>query len=134
MTAEQPSANLSMEENAFPQSGSGASTQLKGLELANHLFGPLLSPVTATEAQWSAYTENRQRTNSVYRNVLGRPSRLISKAVQVIEQDMGLENGTLRKCVSILARDVSMDDDDVSRTCFCAHSLPQLLTTFSSAS
>ncbi|KAF9239414.1 hypothetical protein BU15DRAFT_46651 [Melanogaster broomeanus] len=98
--------NLPTQERATPR-----HLKLEGLQLANYLFEPLLSPVPATEAQWSDYADHRRRTNSAFGNVLDRPKRSISQAIAAVEQDMGLPIGTLQKCVSVLERDVLMDDE-----------------------
>jgi hypothetical protein len=103
--------SLPTEEHATP----GHST-LKGLKLANHHFGPLLSPVTATEAQWSAYAEHRQTINSAFGNVLDHPEQSINTAIAAVEQDLNLATGTLQKCVSVVESDVMMDDESVSCT------------------
>ncbi|KAH0833946.1 hypothetical protein J3R83DRAFT_11142 [Lanmaoa asiatica] len=80
-----------------------------GLALAEHYFGPLLSPVPATPAQWTAYTEHRRGANTKYGNVFDRRKGSISDAIAVIEDELGLGKGTLQKCVSILGRDVELD-------------------------
>lgn len=85
-----------------------------GFALAEHYFGPLLSPVPGTPAQWTAYTEHRRSVNVEYRNVFDRRKRSISDAVAVIENELGLDDGTLQKCISIMYRDVEMDDVEVS--------------------
>ncbi|KAF8130224.1 hypothetical protein EV363DRAFT_1450649 [Boletus edulis] len=86
---------------------------ITGLALAEHHFGPLLSPTAATPEQWTAYTEHRRRTNAQHKNVFNRRKRLISDAVAGIEGELDLDDGTLRKCVSVMWRDVEWDDDEV---------------------
>ncbi|KAG6374087.1 hypothetical protein JVT61DRAFT_4730 [Boletus reticuloceps] len=86
---------------------------ITGLALAERYFGPLLSPIAATPEQWTAYTEHRRRTNAQHKNVFNRRKRLISDAVAGIEGELDLDDGTLRKCVSVMWRDVEWDDDDV---------------------
>ncbi|KAF8438509.1 hypothetical protein L210DRAFT_2268758 [Boletus edulis BED1] len=89
-----------------------------GLALAEHYFGPLLSPVAATPAQWEAYTKNRRATNARHGNMLDdRKSRSIRNTVACMEGELGLEEGTLQKCVSVLWRIIEWDDDEVSGIC-----------------
>ncbi|KAF8130215.1 hypothetical protein EV363DRAFT_1490437 [Boletus edulis] len=77
-----------------------------------HYFGPLLSPIAATPAQWTAYTEHRRGANAKYKNVFHRRKRSISDSIAPIEVELGLENGTLQKCICILDRLVERDDVD----------------------
>ncbi|KAG6374090.1 hypothetical protein JVT61DRAFT_4733 [Boletus reticuloceps] len=81
-----------------------------GLALAEHYFGPLLSPIAATPANWTAYTEHRRGANAEYKNVFHRRKRSISDSIAPIEVELGLENGTLRQCICILDRLVERDD------------------------
>ncbi|KAF8130234.1 hypothetical protein EV363DRAFT_1219126, partial [Boletus edulis] len=84
-----------------------------GLALAEHYFGPLLSPVAATPAQWEAYTKHRRATNARHGNMLDdRKSRSIRNTVACMEGELGLEEGTLQKCVSVLWRIIEWDDDE----------------------
>ena len=92
-----------------------------GLALAERYFGPLLSPVTATPAQWTAYTEHRLGANAKYSNAFHRPKKSIGNMVATIEDELGLDNGTLQECILILRRDVEWDDIDVSATCSPPH-------------
>ncbi|KAF8438497.1 hypothetical protein L210DRAFT_2268271 [Boletus edulis BED1] len=80
-----------------------------GLALAEHYFGPLLSPVAATPAQWTAYTGHRRGANAKYNNIFHRRKKSINNAVASIEVQLGLENGTLQKCICILGRHVEGD-------------------------
>ncbi|KAG1775635.1 hypothetical protein EV702DRAFT_1279777 [Suillus placidus] len=54
-------------ESADP---SAAKTDLQGLELAEHHFGPLLRPTRATQSAWTNYSINRLQTNKKYRTVV----------------------------------------------------------------
>ena len=85
-----------------------------GLALAEHYFGPLLSPTAATPAQWTAYTEHRRGVNAKYRNVFDRQRASISDGVAAIEKELGLDNGALQKCISVMMRMVMRDSVDVS--------------------
>ena len=86
-----------------------------GLALAEHFFGPLLSPVAASHALWTAYTEHRRGVNAKYRNVFDRRKKSISDTVAKLECELGLDDGALQKCISILGRFVEYNsEDDVS--------------------
>ena len=88
-----------------------------GLALAEHYFGPLLSPIAATPAQWTAYTKHRRGVNAEYSNIFDRQKRSINDSVAVIEKEMGLDNGALQKCISVMRWLVERDDIDVSEVC-----------------
>jgi hypothetical protein len=85
-----------------------------GLALAEYYFGPLLSPIAATPAQWTTYAEHRRGVNFEYRNVFDRHRPSISDSVAPIEKELGLDNGTLQKCISVMERMVERDDVNVS--------------------
>ncbi|KAN0080110.1 hypothetical protein V8E55_009676 [Tylopilus felleus] len=87
------------------------------LALAEHYFGPLLSPVAATAAQWTTYTERRLGTRAEYGNVFDRRKRSISIPVAAVEKELGLDDGTLQRCISIVSRSVELDDIDVPSQC-----------------
>lgn len=72
-----------------------APPRVAGLVLAEHCFGPLLSPIVATPAQWITYTKHRRATDARYTNLFGHRKRLISDAVAAVEGDLGLDAGTL---------------------------------------
>lgn len=54
-------------ESADP---SAAQTDLQGLELAEHHFGPLLRPTRATQSAWTNYSINRLQTNKKYHTIV----------------------------------------------------------------
>lgn len=85
-----------------------------GLALAEHYFGPMLSPIVATPEQWTVYVQHRRRTNARHKNVFRRRKKLISDIVSCIEDELSLDDGRLRKCISVMSRDVEWDDDEVS--------------------
>ncbi|KAG2338978.1 hypothetical protein BDR05DRAFT_968623 [Suillus weaverae] len=106
---------------------------LQGLELAEHHFGPLLRPTRATQSAWTNYSMNRLQTNQKYRTVFLVPSKgskdgpehdecsgeswLFDNAkvcVSQIEKEMGLEHGTLQKCITIVCNAVALDADEDS--------------------
>ena len=95
------------------------SPVITGLALAEHSFGPLLPPVAATPAEWSAYTDHRQRTNARYKNVFLRQKRMISDCIALIGFELGVDGGTLQKYVSVLRRNIEWEDrNEVSeKTC-----------------
>ena len=101
---------------------------VRGLALAEHYFGPLCSPIAASPAKWTAYTEHRRGANAEYRNVFDRRKRYISSAIAESETELGLADGTLKKCVSSLKRGVWYDDDSVRpdslQRLYVAHSMP----------
>ncbi|KAG1744413.1 hypothetical protein EDB19DRAFT_1827025 [Suillus lakei] len=49
--------------NADGANSSAVKTDLQGLELAEHHFGPLLHPTHATQSAWTNYSINRLQTN-----------------------------------------------------------------------
>ena len=67
-----------------------------GLALAEHFFGPLLSPVATTPAQWTDYTEHRLGANANFRNIFNRRKKSICDSVALIEKELGLDDGTLQ--------------------------------------
>ncbi|KAG1839335.1 hypothetical protein DFJ58DRAFT_917000 [Suillus subalutaceus] len=99
-----------------------AKTDLQGLELAEHHFGPLLRPTRATKSAWTNYSINRLQTNQEYRTVIPVPRNgsedgseedseedeydeysdkawlfdSVKACVSQIEGEMGFEDGTLR--------------------------------------
>lgn len=113
-----------MDVNGEAPPHSGAT----GLALAERCFGPLLSPVAATPAQWTAYTEHRQGTNAEFRNVFDCRKRSISDTIAEIEEDLGLNNGTLQKCISVIWRIVERDGVEVSGVCASLILLPNSQT------
>ena len=89
-------------------------SDVTGLALTEHFFGPSLSPVAATPAQW---TQHRRGSNTKYNNVFDHRRRSISDTVAVIEKELTLDNDTLQKCISILRRLIEWDDVEVSGVC-----------------
>ncbi|KAH7882203.1 hypothetical protein F5I97DRAFT_436935 [Phlebopus sp. FC_14] len=101
------------------------NAKFEGLQLAERHFGPLLSPITATKSQWTAYTNHRLQTYQTCGDMLyssihlykqwyedrGEIKEITIAALSKIERDMGLLAGTLLKCVFILWREVTMDDE-----------------------
>ncbi|KAH0833945.1 hypothetical protein J3R83DRAFT_11141, partial [Lanmaoa asiatica] len=73
---------------------------LTGLAIAEYYFGPLLSPIAATPAQWSAYIKHRANDISKKDN----PSIVMSPRLKT--NSTGLDDGMVRKCSSIMQRDV----------------------------
>jgi hypothetical protein len=113
---------------------SAAKTDLQGIELAEHHFGPLLHPTHATQRAWTNYSINRLQTNQKYRTVPVPDSEedseedeygygvepddvwlsnSIKTYVAQIEEEMGLEAGTLQKCITILYENTELDEEDV---------------------
>ena len=66
-----------------------------GLALAEHYFGSLCSPIAASSAKWTAYTEHRRGANAEYRNVFDRRKRYIRSVIAELETELGLAEGTL---------------------------------------
>jgi hypothetical protein len=120
---------------------SSATPKRQGLDLAQHTFGPLLDPMKATAQQWQHYTVNRfktikevKSTRNVYPRFKGyespdedgedydfrdtdtdRLANNIRRSVRKIEEEMGLVDKTLQKCVRILKCDAMLEEvDDVS--------------------
>lgn len=62
-------ANTSSADSANP---SAVNTDLQGLELAEHHFGPLLHPTRATQSAWTNYSINRLQTSQKYSAVNSR--------------------------------------------------------------
>ncbi|KAG0708402.1 hypothetical protein DFH29DRAFT_892364 [Suillus ampliporus] len=121
-----------------------AKSDLKGLELAEHHFGPLLNPIRARQSAWTNYSINRLQTNEKYRTVVrvsGKDceddfdedsdedeygygvepddlwlSNSIKTCVAQIEEEMDLEVGTLMKCITILYDSTELDDEDPRST------------------
>ncbi|KAG1740171.1 uncharacterized protein EDB91DRAFT_1237367 [Suillus paluster] len=118
---------------------SAAKTDLQGLELAEHHFGPLLHPTRATQSAWTNYSTNRLQTMKKYRTVVTEPGKnsedgseedseeheysgyseysdeawlldSVQACVFQIEKEMDLEEGTLQKCIAILGHDTVIDD------------------------
>ena len=119
-----------------------AAPKRQGLELAQHTFGPLLNPIKATAQQWQCYTLNRYKTikevkttRNIYPRFKGyespdedgddddydfrdtdtdRLANNIRRTVRKIEEEMGLDDKTLQKCVRILKCDAMLEEvDDV---------------------
>ncbi|KAG2123410.1 hypothetical protein DEU56DRAFT_893685 [Suillus clintonianus] len=116
---------------------SAAKTELQGLELAEHHFGPLLHPTRATQRAWTNYAINRLQTNQEYGSVLDEDSgedsdedeygygveldeiwlsSSIKACVSQIEEEMDLEAGTLQKCITIVYNNTELDDVDPRST------------------
>ncbi|KIJ61203.1 hypothetical protein HYDPIDRAFT_31507 [Hydnomerulius pinastri MD-312] len=102
---------------------------LRGLDLAEQRFGPLLSPITATPSDWEAYVENRLKTKERYGSRHSESDEegddeelnygqddwdVIKKSLRYcmkeMEADMGLPAKSLLKCVEILiCRNLRLD-------------------------
>ncbi|KAG2029382.1 hypothetical protein BDR03DRAFT_1045660 [Suillus americanus] len=121
---------------------SAAKTDLQGLELAEHNFGPLLRPTRATKSPWTNYSINRLQTNQKYRTVVSVPRKgseddsgddseedeydkysddawlfnSIKACVSQIEDEMDIEHGTLQKCITILCNETVLDDEEPRST------------------
>ncbi|KAG1733942.1 hypothetical protein EDD22DRAFT_960145 [Suillus occidentalis] len=127
-------ANTSSADSA---NSSAANTDLQGLELAEHHFGPLLHPTRATRSAWTNYSINRLQTNRKYGSVVsgslgsedgsGEDSGEdeydeywllggIIVFVSQIEKEMNLEDGVLKKCITILSNETVLDDDEPRST------------------
>jgi len=90
------------------------SNTLKGLELAQAKFGPLLSPLEASETEWNNYALNRIRTTKRNEDITVDkdprfPSssfpiirRGIIKRVGELETDMEIPVGSVQKGISVL--------------------------------
>ncbi|KAG1839339.1 hypothetical protein DFJ58DRAFT_812761 [Suillus subalutaceus] len=89
---------------------SAAKTDLQGLELAEHHFGPLLRPTLVSvprkgseedskEDEYDEYSDDAWLFNSV------------KACVSQIEDEMDFEDGTLQKCITILCNDTVLDDE-----------------------
>lgn len=136
-------ANTSSADSANP---SAVNTDLQGLELAEHHFGPLLHPTRATQSAWTNYSINRLQTSQKYSAVNSRRGSEDSPEddpedgseddsgedeyndedwllggiivnVSQIEKEMNLEHGILRKCITILSNDTVLDEDEVRMAC-----------------
>jgi hypothetical protein len=109
---------------------SAAKTDLQGIELAEHHFGPLLHPIRATQRAWNNYSINRLQTNQEYRTVPVSDSdedeygygveaddvwlsNSIKTCIAQIEEEMDLKAGTLQKCITILYDSTELDEEDV---------------------
>lgn len=79
---------------------------------------PQLIAAWIIPAQWTDYTEHRLGANANFRNIFNRRKKSICDSVAPIEKELGLDDGTLQKCISILARDVEWDDVEVSGRLF----------------
>jgi len=91
-----------------------------GLALAEKTFGPLLSPVTASEAAWTNYAANR---SSTFEKFAVDPHRsfkelgddaindYMSKCVSELENEMELPEGTLKKCVVVLNEGCEVEEE-----------------------
>ncbi|KAG1816337.1 uncharacterized protein BJ212DRAFT_1354273 [Suillus subaureus] len=132
-------ANTSRVDSADP---SAAKTDLQGLELAEHHFGPLLHPTRATQSAWTDYSINRLRANRKYHTVVPVSRKGsedgseedseeneydeysddawlfdgIKVCVSQIEEEMDFENGTLQKCITILWNETVLDDEEPRST------------------
>ncbi|KAG1866004.1 hypothetical protein F4604DRAFT_2025466 [Suillus subluteus] len=119
-----------------------AKTDLQGLELAEHHFGPLLRPTRATKSAWTNYSINRLQTNQEYRTVIPVPRNgsedgseedseedeydeysdeawlfdSVKACVSQIEGEMGFEDATLQKCITILWNETVLDDEEPRST------------------
>ncbi|KAG1740172.1 uncharacterized protein EDB91DRAFT_1222975 [Suillus paluster] len=104
-----------------------AKSDLQGLELAEHHFGPLLHPTRATQSAWTNYSINRLQTTQKYRTVVDSQepepehdeysdeawlSGSVKSCVSQIEKEMDLKEGTLQKCITILCNETVLDDED----------------------
>jgi hypothetical protein len=132
-------ANTSSADSANP---SAANTDLQGLELAEHHFGPLLHPTRATQSAWTNYSINRLQTSQKYGVINSRKGSGdgsedgsgedsgedeyddedwllggIIVNVSRIEKEMNLEHGILQKCITILSNDTVLDEDEVRMAC-----------------
>ncbi|KAH7930122.1 hypothetical protein BV22DRAFT_1055824 [Leucogyrophana mollusca] len=112
-----------------------------GLELAEATFGPLLSPIPGTTADWQNYTLNRYKTikeakaRNIFPRLKGYESpgsddddydmrdgdegivvKNIRRRVRDIEKELGLEDKTLQKCVRVLKCDALLEEIDDPRT------------------
>ncbi|KAG1866002.1 hypothetical protein F4604DRAFT_1585908 [Suillus subluteus] len=113
-------ANTINVDSAHP---SAAKTDLQGLELAEHHFGPLLRPTRATKSAWTNYSINRLQTNQKYRTEDSEEDERdeysddawlfnsVKACVSQIEDEMDFEDGTLQKCITILCNDTVLDDE-----------------------
>ncbi|OAX34357.1 hypothetical protein K503DRAFT_868969 [Rhizopogon vinicolor AM-OR11-026] len=106
-----------------------AQTDRQGLKLAEHCFGPLLHPISATQGAWTNYSINRLQTNETHRSVLLESdennksdkndkycseawlSNSIRACVSHIESEMNLDLGTLRRCITILRDTTELEAD-----------------------
>lgn len=116
---------------------SAAKTNLRGIELAELHFGPLLHPTRATQRAWTTYSINRLQTNQKYRTVPVSDSEedsdedeygygvepddlwlsnSIKTCIAQIEEEMDLEEGTLQKCITILYDNTELDEEDPRST------------------
>ncbi|KAG2338977.1 hypothetical protein BDR05DRAFT_859118, partial [Suillus weaverae] len=114
-----------------------AKTNLRGIELAELHFGPLLHPTRATQRAWTNYSINRLQTNQKYRTVPVSDSEedsdedeygygvepddlwlsnSIKTCIAQIEEEMDLEEGTLQKCITILYDNTELDEEDPRST------------------
>jgi hypothetical protein len=122
---------------------SPAKTDLQGLELAQHHFGPLLCPTRATQKAWTNYSINRLQTNQNYHTVVPVSRKCsedgseedfeecgydeysdeawlfdsVKACVSQIEKEMDFEDGTLQKCFTILWNETVLDDEEVRTAC-----------------
>ncbi|KAG2143451.1 uncharacterized protein EDB93DRAFT_1088292 [Suillus bovinus] len=121
--------------NANSVDASAAKTNLQGLDLAQHYFGPLLRPTRATQTAWTNYSINRLQTNKKYRTVVSVSRKGsengseggseedseededdVKAHVSEIEKEMNFENGFLQKCITILWNETELDDEDPRST------------------
>jgi hypothetical protein len=113
---------------------SATKTDLQGIELAELHFGPLLHPIRATQRAWTNYSINRLQTNQKYRTIPVSDSdenkygygvepddfwlsNSIKSCIGQIEEEMGLQAGTLQKCITILYDNTELDEEDVRTAC-----------------
>ncbi|KAG1856730.1 hypothetical protein F4604DRAFT_1659564 [Suillus subluteus] len=112
---------------------SGAKTDLQGLELAEHHFGPLLRPTRATQSAWTNYSISRLQTNEKYHTVVSASRKgseedsgeyeydersneawlfdHVKACVSGIEKEMDMEDGILQKCTIILNNETAPDEE-----------------------
>ncbi|KAG1816335.1 uncharacterized protein BJ212DRAFT_1271417 [Suillus subaureus] len=121
---------------------SAAKTDLQGLELAEHHFGPLLHPIRATQNAWTNYSINRLHTNQKYHTAVSVSRKgfehgsedgseqyaydkcsneawlfdSVKACVSQIEDEMDIENGILQKCITFLWNDTVLDDEEPRST------------------
>ncbi|KAG2032009.1 hypothetical protein BDR03DRAFT_1015640 [Suillus americanus] len=116
---------------------SAAETDLQGLELAEHHFGPLLCPTRATQSAWTNYSINRLQTNEKYRTVVSASCKgseedseedsgeyehdersneawffdHVKACVSRIEKEMNMEDGILQKCTIVLGGETAPGEE-----------------------
>ncbi|EIW76607.1 hypothetical protein CONPUDRAFT_168437 [Coniophora puteana RWD-64-598 SS2] len=118
-----------------------AQQRLDGLQRAEHEFGPLLSPITASSGKWNDYVAHRTSTakseeyealnpegdgddeddydDDIYSTFGGTNPRILHRAIHdrvgELEGEIGVPRGTFQKGIFLLDSTIKIDDGSLTR-------------------